>query len=278
MEEVLISQDYLDHLQREDDCSTSTTLQRRSGVWEFFDYDKQESKNGHRWATCFKCNMHWSQGRPVELEEHIALYCTTQVKEIIQFYSQIVAKRKGKGSQAVSSNVIQGIEPTKKKRKAATNQTLLSDFIESTKLTSQRENAINSSLLRAFIVCNIPFHTISNPYFIEALRQLRPAYNPPSCQLFSGSLLNLEIVKINQKLYSLMEKATNLTLASIAGRLWIKMGSKNRTKLDLLKAQLRQYACNETPYNETYVTNIDTPLRWWKTCGDGTKHNPVYTY
>ncbi|CAJ0642270.1 12703_t:CDS:2 [Entrophospora sp. SA101] len=52
------------------------------------------------------------------------------------------------------------------------------------------------------------------------------------------------------------------------------MGSKNRTKLDLLKAQLRQYACNETPYNETYVTNIDTPLHWWKTCGDGTKHNP----
>ncbi|CAJ0834049.1 15461_t:CDS:2, partial [Entrophospora sp. SA101] len=46
------------------------------------------------------------------------------------------------------------------------------------------------------------------------------------------------------------------------------------TKLDLLKAQLRQYACNETPYNETYVTNIDTPLHWWKTCGDGTKHNP----
>nr|CAG8665440.1 4951_t:CDS:2 [Entrophospora candida] len=145
MEEVLISQDYLDHLQREDDYSTSTTLQRRciievednnanieettksqskqsngrplAGVWKFFDYDKKESKNGHRWATCFKCNMHWSQGRPVELEEHIALYCTTQEKEIIQFYSQIVAKRRGKGSQAVSSNVIQGIEPTKKKRK-----------------------------------------------------------------------------------------------------------------------------------------------------------------
>ena len=115
----------------------------------------------------------------------------------------------------MSSNVIQGIEPTKKKRKAATNQTLLSDFIESTKLTSQHENAINSSLLRAFIVCNIPFHTISNPYFIEALQQLRPVYHPPSHQLFSGSLLNLEIVKINQKLYSLMEKATNLTFGKL---------------------------------------------------------------
>ncbi|CAJ0749823.1 16235_t:CDS:2 [Entrophospora sp. SA101] len=111
MEEVLISQDYLDHLQREDDCSTSTTLQRRSGVWEFFDYDKQESKNGHRWATCFKCNMHWSQGRPVELEEHIALYCTTQVKEIIQFYSQIVAKRKGKDQQLLLDDLMDLTNP-----------------------------------------------------------------------------------------------------------------------------------------------------------------------
>jgi hypothetical protein len=62
---------------------------------------------------------------------------------------------------------------------------------------------------------HIPFHTISNPYFIELLQQLRPAYHPPSRQLLSGSLLNLEIVKINQKLYSLMEKATNLTLGNI---------------------------------------------------------------
>jgi hypothetical protein len=52
------------------------------------------------------------------------------------------------------------------------------------------------------------------------------------------------------------------------------MGRKNRNKLDLLKAQLRQYACNEIPYNEAFTADIDTPLRWWKTCGDGTKHNP----
>lgn len=63
-------------------------------------------------------------------------------------------------------------------------------------------------------------------------------------------------------------------IASIAGRLWIKMGNKNKSKHDLLKAQLRQYACNERPYNETYVADIDTPIRWWKTCGDETKHNP----
>ena len=46
------------------------------------------------------------------------------------------------------------------------------------------------------------------------------------------------------------------------------MGRKNRNKLDLLKAQLCQYACNEIPCNETFMADIDTPLCWWKTCGD----------
>ena len=111
--------------------------------------------------------------RPVELEEHIAIYCSTQEKAIIQFYSQIVAKRTGRGSQAVSSN---GIEPTKKKgRWQQIKHYWVTDFIESTKLTSQHKNVINSSLLRAFIVCNIPFHTISNPYFMNKINNL--AYN-----------------------------------------------------------------------------------------------------
>jgi hypothetical protein len=51
------------------------------------------------------------------------------------------------------------------------------------------------------------------------------------------------------------------------------MKNSKKSDLNLLKAQLRQYACNEAPYNESYASDIDTPLRWWKTCGDGTKNN-----
>ncbi|RIB03695.1 hypothetical protein C2G38_2149396 [Gigaspora rosea] len=62
-------------------------------------------------------------------------------------------------------------------------------------------------------------------------------------------------------------------VAGIAGCLWTKMiGSKiKKADLEILKAQLRKYACNEEPYNGSYVSAIDSPTRWWKTTGDGTK-------
>ncbi|CAG8717340.1 16993_t:CDS:2, partial [Cetraspora pellucida] len=65
-------------------------------------------------------------------------------------------------------------------------------------------------------------------------------------------------------------------IAGIAGRLWTRMAKSNAKKSDLeiLKAQLHQYACNEKPYNGSYVSTIDSPIRWWKTTGDGTKTKP----
>ncbi|CAG8797183.1 7839_t:CDS:1, partial [Cetraspora pellucida] len=51
-------------------------------------------------------------------------------------------------------------------------------------------------------------------------------------------------------------------IAGIAGRLWIKMKSNTKKGgLEMLKAQLRQYACNEEPYNGSYVSTIDSPVR-----------------
>jgi hypothetical protein len=86
--------------------------------------------------------------------------------------------------------------------------------MESTKLTPERENAINLSILKAFIMCNIPFHIIGNPYFIDALRELRPAYSPPSRHILSGRILHSQIAKVNSKLQSIFEKNENLTLGN----------------------------------------------------------------
>ncbi|CAG8794214.1 4862_t:CDS:2, partial [Dentiscutata erythropus] len=59
----------------------------------------------------------------------------------------------------------------------------------------------------------------------------------------------------------------------IAGRLWTKMvGSKfKKADLEILKTQLHKYACNEEPYNGSYMSTIDSPTRWWKIIGNGTK-------
>ncbi|CAG8785559.1 14097_t:CDS:2 [Gigaspora rosea] len=118
-------------------------------------------------------------------KEHLALDCPNQNKEVKDFYSQVIANRQG-CSQAVSQKLVPGVELSQKKRKVTSSQASLSEFLESTKLTSERENNINSALIKAFIVCNIPFHIISNPYFIDALRELRPGYQPPSRQLLAG--------------------------------------------------------------------------------------------
>ncbi|CAG8806261.1 44467_t:CDS:2 [Gigaspora margarita] len=222
-------------------------------------------------------------------------------------------------SQAVFQKLVPGVELSQKKRKVTSSQALLSEFLESTKLILERENNINLALIKVFIVCNIPFHIISNLYFIDALRELRPGYQPPSRQLLTGRLLTAEIVKINQNIINVLEKSSNLTLgldgwtnpnekllwnfvihtssgreylwklvdlsnqshsgevlqdyigiklsqfaqvAGIAGRLWTRIVGSNIKKgdLDILKAQLCKYACNEEPYNGSYVPDINSAL------------------
>lgn len=188
-----------------------------AGVWTFF--DRGIPKGGHSWAKCKACKKKWARGKPIDLESHLALNCDKVDKTIREFYSKIVANRTG-SSQAVTANIVPGtnIESNiqiPKKRKKAVGQTSLSDFYESTTLTTERLDAINTSLIRAFIVCNLPFHLIMNPYFIDLLQQLRPAYKPPSRQVLSGRLLDSQVVKVNQKLYQLFENNKNLTLGNI---------------------------------------------------------------
>ncbi|CAG8788070.1 16427_t:CDS:1, partial [Dentiscutata erythropus] len=166
-----------------------------AGVWNFF--NKGSSIKGYCLGTCKECGSFWAHAKSVDLEEHLALDCPTQNKDVIDFYTQIIANRQGH-SQAASQENIPGAKPNKKKCKLTSNQATLSEFLESTKLTPQHECNINTALIKAFIICNIPFYIISNPYFIDALQELWPEYQPLSRQLLAGRLLNAEIIKVNQ--------------------------------------------------------------------------------
>ncbi|CAG8730693.1 9176_t:CDS:2, partial [Cetraspora pellucida] len=92
-------------------------------------------------------------------------------KDVIDFYNKVVANRQGH-SQAVFQEIVLSANLNKKKCMLTNNQASLSEFLESTKLTPQCKDNINSALIKAFIVCNISFHIISNPYFIDVLREL----------------------------------------------------------------------------------------------------------
>ena len=66
--------------------------------------------------------------------------------------------------------------------------------------------------MKFFACCDIPFHIIENPFFVDAIKSLRSSYNPPSRNHLSGNLLNREVIKINSKVNNILKNLENLTL------------------------------------------------------------------
>ncbi|CAG8848753.1 2942_t:CDS:2, partial [Racocetra persica] len=146
----------------------------KSIVWG--DHIKQGKQISKRYwnATCNYCNQFWYKGSPAALEDHLGNLCNNVPLD--------------------------------------SNQAQLSDFIENTKLTPERIKDINRALVKAFVVCGIPFHIIENPFFIELLKTLRLPYEPPSKDIFSGHYLVQEIAFANQTVIKKLNSSKNLTI------------------------------------------------------------------
>ena len=56
---------------------------------------------------------------------------------------------------------------------------------------------VDRTITKAFVMSNIPFSVIENPWFIDMLKTLQPGYDPPSRQVLSGTLLQAELSRIN---------------------------------------------------------------------------------
>ena len=169
-----------------------------SEVWEHFSKTQVKNSKGHYSAKCNYCTKSYNRGEPQKLLAHLANHCM------------------GCDSQT-RKKCLEELNKTKENLQKNSNisrQTNISSFYESTTLTRERENSINRSLIKAFVCCNIPFHVIEHPYFIDFLKQLWPAYQPPSRKVLSQGLLDIEVANVNQKIDLLLEKAENLTLGT----------------------------------------------------------------
>src|SRR6266498_4919860 len=138
------------------------------------------------------------------MEAHLASHCSQCSDDIRHKYMELIANRK----ELVLIELLQ----KKQKTKENIAQTSLSKFYKSIELTEQRTNEINRYLLIAFTCYNIPFSIIENLFFIEALKHLRPGYNPPSRKHLSGQLLDNEIISVNLKVDIALKFCNNLTL------------------------------------------------------------------
>src|SRR2546421_12056639 len=169
--------------------SSSASNEKKGGrpksiIWEMYIQQGRKISQGHYNATCKFCNKKWHKGSPEECESHLANFCQKVPSDIRDLFLNRLAMR------AIEKN---SQEPPRAKRKlrdhSAKFQTRVNDYVESTKLTEERINEINRTLVKAFVICGIPWKTIESPFFIELLKTLRPGYNPPSKETLSGRLL-----------------------------------------------------------------------------------------
>ena len=80
-------------------------------------------------------------------------------------------------------------------------------------LLTEQAALIDHSVLKAFVMCEIPFQVVENPYFINLLKNFRSNYNPPSWEYLSTNLLNKESIWVEIKINNSLENIKNLTLS-----------------------------------------------------------------
>ena len=164
-----------------------------SDVWDKHMEKGQRISRGHYSATCSYCNSTWKHGKPCVLREHLANHCKKCPQEVSLHFAKIVGQKLGEDENESSNSEL---EVPNKKRKF-NDQSSISNFYKSKKLEKGYCDNVDRTITKAFVMSNIPFSVIENPWFIDMLKTLQPGYDPPSRQVLSGTLLQAELSRIN---------------------------------------------------------------------------------
>jgi hypothetical protein len=184
-----------------------------SDVWDKHMIKGQQISRGHYSATCSYCKNKWKYGKPRILREHLANHCKKCPQEISLYFAKIVGKTIGENDKDEDESDNSDSELPNKKRKY--DQTNISNFYKSEKLEKGYCDIIDRSITKAFVMSNIPFSVIENPWFVDMIKTLQPGYNPPTRQVLSGSLLEAELSRINTRTISELDNDSNFTIGKI---------------------------------------------------------------
>src|SRR5437764_7936960 len=83
---------------------------------------------------------------------------------------------------------------------------------ETIEIENSKVKRINHTLTRLFVCYRIPFSIVSNPFFINFVKSLCPAYELPNCVTFAGSWVNQELVTVTTIIYNKAQSSINITL------------------------------------------------------------------
>ena len=181
--------------------STNNTGGRpKKPIWRFFEQGDEIDK-GHYIATCLACKQSFRPGKATTMEKHKISNCSQvnhSVREVVMY---MVEAREVREVREISSN----------KRKIEKD---LENFYENSDLSKERKEDIDIAL-KAFVCCSLPWRLVEHPFIIELFKQLRSNYNLPDRKTLADSMLTKEILRVNVKLYRLLDGENNLTLGKI---------------------------------------------------------------
>ena len=176
--------------------SEETIVVKRGGgrpkniVWNYFEHNALKHP-GHYDAKCKFCGIYWKNGIVKNLQVHLASKCESVDVETKNKFMHYVATRDG----IINENLME-----------------IESDLEDEELSEERVALIDRSILKAFVMCGIPFRIIENPYFINVLKNLQRNYNLQSREHLTTNLLSEESIRTDIKIKNYIEKEKNLTL------------------------------------------------------------------
>jgi hypothetical protein len=179
-----------------------------SEVWDGHMIKGAQVSRGHYAAVCSYCNCVWKPGKPHSLREHLANTCKKCPQEVSLYFAKIVGKQMGEADYIESASDSE--EPPNKKQKY--EQTSIRNFYKNKKLEKGYADDIDRSVTKAFVMSNIPFSIVENPWFVDMIKTLQPGYDPPTRQTLSGTLLQAEVSRVNLRIFNELNKVTNCTI------------------------------------------------------------------
>jgi hypothetical protein len=179
-----------------------------SDIWNRHMIQGAKQSRGHYSATCGYCQQYWRQGRPQVLRAHLANHCKVCPDDVSSYYAKIVGKSLGEEETEGESTDDEDF-PNKKQK---VRQTDIKSFYGGSKLEKGRSDELDRVITKAYIMCNIPFSTIDNPWFIEMIKALQPGYDPPSRRVLGGTLLEAELSRVNTRVNNELDKQSNFTI------------------------------------------------------------------
>lgn len=196
-----------------------------SEIWKT-DMKRGEPRgDGHYSGTCQYCSSYWKRAKPISLKIHLTK-CNLAPSEVRNYWKRELYGADEENSTDSDTEISNNASSKRKKifnkkinKKLRINEPHQSDISNHvTNTNNELEigviNIIDNALLNAFVCCGIPFEVVENPFFLELLKVLQPLYNPPTRQRLSGSLLEYESGRIENKINHKLDRGENYTLGN----------------------------------------------------------------